>query len=106
MDLESLAAHEGFGFFKAAIRSTYGKGKRRRLIAEAIRELLALEPDIDAAEARLRAAKALGLTTDDLELRAERLLANARRPQPQSSEGRGRRKTGQSGSIPVPRKSR
>jgi hypothetical protein len=79
MDLEGLATHEGFDFLKAAIRSTYGKARRRRLIAEAIRELLALDPDIDTAEARLRAAKALGLTADDLELRADRLLASARR---------------------------
>jgi hypothetical protein len=86
MDLESLATHEGFDFLKAAIRSTYGKAKRRRLIAEAIRELLALDPDIDAAEARLRAAKALGLTPDDLELRADRLLASARCHRPAESK--------------------
>ena len=79
MDIETLATHEGFDLFKATIRSTYGKAKRRRLIAEAIRELLALDSDIDAAEARIRAAKALGLAADDLELRADRLLASARR---------------------------
>jgi hypothetical protein len=74
MDFESLATHEGFDFLKAAIRSTYGKARRRRLIAETIRELLALDPDIDAADARMRAAKALGIPSDALELRADRLL--------------------------------
>jgi len=98
MDLEGLAAHEGFDFLKAAIRSTYGKARRRRLIAEAIRELLALDPDIDAAEARLRAAGALGLAPDDLELRAERLLATARRnsklaPARKTPKRAGRRST-------------
>ena len=92
MDLESLATHEGLDFLKAAIRSTYGKARRRRLIAEAIRELLALDPDIDAADARLRAAKALGLTADDLELRADRLLASARRHRPAASEEKTSRK--------------
>lgn len=88
MDLESLASHEGFDILKAAIRSTYGKAKRRRLIAEAIRELLALDADIDAAEARIRAAKTLGLAADDLELRADRLLAKARRGERASTRER------------------
>ena len=75
MDLESLATHEGFDFLKTAIRSTYGKARRRRLIAEAIRELLALDPDIDAVDARMRAAKAPGIPSDALELRARLALA-------------------------------
>jgi len=96
MDLETLLSHEGFGYLKAAIRSTYGKAKRRRLIAQAIRELLALDPDIDAADARLRAARALGLGADDLELRAERLLDRTRRhgrPVPKKPEGKTARRS-------------
>lgn len=104
MDLESLATHEGFDFLKTAIRSTYGRAKRRRLIAEAIRELLALDPDIDAAEARLRAAKALGLTTDDLELRADRLLANARHQRSTPAERKPPRKTTRKSAIRVGRR--
>jgi hypothetical protein len=88
MDLESLATHEGFDFLKAAIRSTYGKAHRRRLIAEAIRELLALDPDIDSADARMRAARALRLPPDALELRADRLLETARRHRKASIEGK------------------
>ena len=101
MDLESLATHEGFDFLKAAIRSTYGKARRRRLIAEAIRELLALDPDIDAADARLRAAKALGLTADDLELRADRLLDNARRHRPSAGERKLSRGTARKSTVRV-----
>ena len=100
MDLETLLSHEGFDYLKAAIRSTYGKAKRRRLIAQAIRELLALDPDIDAADARLRAARALGLGADDLELRAERLLDRTRKhgsPPPKKSE----RKTARRSAIRV-----
>jgi hypothetical protein len=95
MDLESLATHEGFDFLKAAIRSTYGKATRRRLIAEAIRELLALDPDIDSADARIRAAKALRLPPDALELRADRLLENSQRHRKASIE---RKKPGGKGS--------
>jgi len=107
MDLESLATHEGFDFLKAAIRSTYGKARRRRLIAGAIRELLALDPDIDAAEARLRAAKALGLTADDLELRADRLLARARHHRSAPGERRSSKATSRRTAVRVKqRKSR
>ena len=100
MDLETLLTHEGFDYLKAAIRSTYGKAKRRRLIAEAIRELLALDPDIDAAEARLRAARALGLGADDLELKAERLLDQTRRHR-NAPPGKSDRKTSRKSTIRV-----
>lgn len=92
MDFESLATHEGFDFLKAAIRSTYGKARRRRLIAEAIRELLALDPDIDAADARMRAARALGIPKDALELRADRLLDATLRQRARSPERKRPRK--------------
>jgi hypothetical protein len=101
MDLETLATHEGFDLLKATIRSTYGKAKRRRLIAEAIRELLALDSDIDTAEARIRAAKALGLAPDDLELRADRLLASARRHKGSPTERRPTRPTTRKSAIRV-----
>jgi hypothetical protein len=91
MDFESLATHEGFDFLKAAIRSTYGKARRKRLIAEAIRELLALDPDIDAVDARMRAAKALGIPQDALELRADRLLDATRRQRARPDRKRPRR---------------
>ena len=107
MDFESLATHEGFDFLKAAIRSTYGKARRRRLIAEAIRELLALDPDIDVADARIRAAKALGLAADDLEMRADRLLDATRHHRSKRTQGKPARKTGRRSAIRVAqRKSR
>jgi len=106
VDLEALATHEGFDFLKAAIRSTYGKARRRRLIAEAIRDLLALDADIDAAEARLRAAKALGLTPDDLELRADRLLANARRRRSAPHEATTKRRPKRRSAVRMSRKVR
>lgn len=101
MDFESLATHEGFDFLKAAIRSTYGHARRKRLIAEAIRELLALDPDIDAVEARMRAAKAIGIPKDALELRADRLLDATRRHRaPTSAPERKRpRKTSKRKSV-------
>lgn len=99
MDFESLATHEGFDFLKTAIRSTYGKARRRRLIAEAIRELLALDPDIDAADAGMRAAKALGIPSDALELRADRLLDATLRQRSRGPERRRPRKPSKRKSV-------
>ena len=106
MGIESLASHEGLDILKSAIRSTYGKAKRRRLIAQAIRELLTLDADIDAAEARIRAAKALGLASDDLELRADRLLENARRHRAAPPPPRTPRRKGRRSALRVHRKAR
>lgn len=99
MDFESLATHEGLDFLKAAIRSTYGTARRKRLIAEAIRELLALDPDIDAAEARMRAAKAIGIASDALELRADRLLDATRHHRARRAEKKRTRKPSKRKSV-------
>jgi hypothetical protein len=55
------------------------KRNARAAVSEAIRELLAADPDTRRAEARLAIAKAAGLLSEDV-LLAEDLLARQRRP--------------------------
>jgi hypothetical protein len=66
---------------KASLRAAkheLGKRKHEGLLAAAIAELLKEHPDLDAAEANLAAAEAVGTTPDKDLLRAKSMFASAR----------------------------
>jgi hypothetical protein len=60
-------------------RRALGKRKHDQLVSAAIAELLKELPDIDAVEARLKAAKATGIEPDMNLLRAQSMLLKTRR---------------------------
>src|SRR5262249_12687073 len=62
-----------------AVRRTLGKRKHEQLTSAAIAELLKEIPDIDAAEAKVLAAAATGVTPDMQLLRARSMLSSVRR---------------------------
>jgi hypothetical protein len=61
-----------------AARHKLGKRKYEGLLAATIAELLKEHPDLDAAEANIAAAEAVGATPDKDLLRAKSMLTSAR----------------------------
>jgi len=67
------------------------KDNARKAIAEAISELIRLNPDVGKAEARIAIAKAAGILDQDL-FTAERMLKKVKRAARKSAPPRKRRK--------------
>jgi hypothetical protein len=83
MDLIALigvvrAAIEGAKGGLRLSRKALGKRKHDQLVSAAIAELLKELPDIDAAEARLKAAEATGVEPDMDLLRAQSMLSRTK----------------------------
>ena len=55
------AAITGVKSFYKKLKGRETKKEFRRLVTDCIAELVRLDPDVDAAEARLRAAQAMGI---------------------------------------------
>jgi hypothetical protein len=104
---ETLLAKIGFDAVLAGLKARERKlsaAEYERLIGEAIAELLKLHPDIEAAEAKLRAADALGLPRSATHIRAKRSVRGMRsgarkskkkpslRREKKRRKGRGRKK--------------
>jgi len=67
------------------------KDNARKAIAEAISELIRLNPDVGKAEARIAIAKAAGILDQDL-FTAERMLKKVKRAARKSEQPRKRKK--------------
>ena len=106
---EGIAAKVGLDAAKGGfetIQKSVSRRKYKEYITAAVAELLALDPDIDLAEAKLLAAHATGVSPSAEFLRAKTMLENtktyakrkarhkapARRPAKRSSKGRGDKK--------------
>jgi len=68
------------------------KDNARKAIAEAISELIRLNPDVGKAEARIAIAKAAGILDQDL-FTAERMLKKVKRAARKSEQPRKRKKS-------------
>lgn len=81
MALETLAKPVIDALLHALDRAKDGHIKRgaRKALAEAIVELIRIDPDVDAAEAKIAIAKAAGIIDKDV-ITAERMLNAARKP--------------------------
>jgi hypothetical protein len=77
MILETIAASLStasiIGIFKASKKKLTAR-EYKRLLRDAVAELLLLDPDIDKAEANIRAAQALGLPASEQSIHAEVML--------------------------------
>jgi hypothetical protein len=67
------------------------KANARKAIAEAISELIRLQPDVGKAEARIAIAKAAGILDQDL-FTAERMLKKVKKAARKSARPRKRKK--------------
>ncbi len=81
MNWEALLVKLGIDGLLKAIEQQKSKLTRKQyeqLISEAVRELLQLRPDLDSAEAAIRAAEATGVSPSAVHIRSKRQLSSAR----------------------------
>ncbi len=81
MSLEALLVKLGYDGLLKAIEQQKSQLTRKQydqLISVAVRELLQLRPDLDSAEAALRAAEATGVPLSAMHIKSKRHLAAAR----------------------------
>ena len=93
MPFEALAKPVIDALMKALDRAkdAHLKDNARKAIAEAISELIRLNPDVGKAEARIAIAKAAGILDQDL-FTAERMLKKVKRAARKSAPPRKRKK--------------
>ena len=93
MPFEALAKPVIDALMKALDRAkdAHLKDNARKAIAEAISELIRLNPDVGKAEARIAIARAAGILDQDL-FTAERMLKKVKRAARKSAPPRKRRK--------------
>ena len=93
MPFEALAKPVIDALMKALDRAkdVHLKANARKAIAEAISELIRLNPDVGKAEARIAIAKAAGILDQDL-FTAERMLKKVKKAAKKSAPPRRRKK--------------
>ena len=93
MPFEALAKPVIDALMKALDRAkdAHLKDNARKAIAEAISELIRLNPDVGKAEARIAIAKAAGILDQDL-FTAERMLKKVKKAAKKSAPPRRRKK--------------
>ncbi len=93
MPFEALAKPVIDALMKALDRAkdAHLKDNARKAIAEAISELIRLNPDVGKAEARIAIARAAGILDQDL-FTAERMLKKVKRAARKSAQPRKRKK--------------
>ena len=93
MAIELLAKPVIDALMKALDRAkdAHLKDSARRAIAEAISELIRINPDVGKAEARIAIAKAAGILDQDL-FTAERMLKKVKKAARKSAQTRKRKK--------------